>query len=64
MTAEESRKLKTGDHVDMVVTGGSGRVYKGEVIDANDDGNTIKWADGEVGTIEHVFADYLSTANE
>ncbi len=60
MNSRESKTLKTGDKVDMIVTGGSGRVYHGEIIDTNSDGNIIKWEDGETGIIEHSCADYLS----
>lgn len=62
MNSNESKTLKKGDKVDMIVTGGSGRVYHGEVIDTDDNGNSIRWDDGEIGTIEHKFADYLSKA--
>lgn len=59
MNSNESKTLKKGNKVDMIVTGGSGRVYHGEVIDTDDEKNTIRWDDGEIGKIEHVLADYL-----
>lgn len=60
MNSTESKTLTKGEKVQMVVTGGSGRVYHGEVIETNDNGNTIRWDDGEIGLIGHQFADYLN----
>lgn len=64
MTSNESMTLTKGERIEMIVTGGSGRVYKGEVIDTDNNGNTIRWDDGEIGIIEHQFADYLSKARD
>jgi hypothetical protein len=63
MDSAESKTLKKGDKIDMIVTGGSGRVYKGEVLDANEIGLSIRWDDGEQGFIEHIHADYLQKSN-
>ena len=63
MNSTESRTLAKGDKIDMVVTGGSGRVYKGEILDTNEEGLTIKWTDGEVGFINHADTDYLQKTN-
>jgi hypothetical protein len=59
MNSTESKTLIKGEKIEMIVTGGSGRVYHGEIIATDDNGNTIRWDDGEIGTVEHQFADYL-----
>ncbi|MGE0244555.1 MAG: hypothetical protein AB7Q37_02835 [Pyrinomonadaceae bacterium] len=59
MNAEESRQLRKDDKIDMIVTGGSGRVYRGLIVATDDVKLTIRWDDGEMGHIEHVHADYL-----
>jgi hypothetical protein len=43
----------------MLVTGGSGRIYKGLITDTDEEKLTIKWDDGDMGHIEHIHADYL-----
>jgi hypothetical protein len=62
MDSAESKTLKKGDRIDMIVTGGSGRVYKGLILDTDDEKLTIRWDDGELGHIQHVYADYLRKA--
>jgi hypothetical protein len=62
MDIAESRTLKKDDRIDMIATGGSGRVYKGLILDTDKEKLTIRWDDGEIGQIEHVHADYLQKA--
>ena len=59
MNSAESKTLKKGERIEMIVTGGSGRIYKGLITDTDEEKLTIQWDDGEMGHIEHVYADYL-----
>lgn len=59
MNSAESKTLKKGERIEMIVTGGSGRVYKGLITDTDEEKLTIKWDDGDMGHIEHIYADYL-----
>ncbi|MEQ1605407.1 MAG: hypothetical protein ABL999_11130 [Pyrinomonadaceae bacterium] len=65
MNVDESKQLCKGDKIDMIVTGGSGRIYKGLIVDTDEEKLTVRWDDGEMGHIEHRHADYLrKSSNE